>query len=749
MSVTNFLTFVAHHPHFAYGTIFLIALSESLAFVGLLVPGTVLMFGVGAIIATGSLALKPTLVVATLGAIAGDGISYWLGRHYQHRLLDIWPFKRHPQMLSRGETFFHRHGGKSILFGRFVGPVRPVIPIVAGMLGMQPLKFTLVNILSAIGWAFAYVVPGVFFGASLTLAGAVSARLTVLILLVVTLVWFSIWLCRQLVRLTAHLGPRWLASLRAWLTKKEPVFVVLLPVKRALSFLLLRQKGEEFVVLFLLAVLLLATWGFLGVLQAVLARDPLVQVDQAVLHFFQSLRTPWADHFFVVVTELGDKLVTFSVAAVISLILLSWRCYRAAFYWILTAAGGFCIVRLLKWLLHLPRPVTLYHGTTAFGFPSGHTTMNIIIYGFFVLLIARDLQNFWRWFLVAAAGLLTLAIAFSRLYLGVHWLSDVLGGFLLASAWLALMGIFYIRGGHETVPRQILGLATLVVFVTVGSWHVADRHQKDLGLYSQRHPVQLMKLQTWWASGWQGLPPRRTDLQGKGEQPLTIQWAGSLKDLSQFLLAHGWQRPAPINLKVLLNMLSPHTTIQELPLLPNLQEGRLESTLLVQEHGNERWVLRMWPTDVQLQDAGESLWIGTVEVQVSRRLADFITMARDKGDYLRPLLQLSENLEGKFKLRRVFRHLEETSHKRSVSNQQWNGLTLLATSISAMDCLLENIHPFFHQFRLGLATHVAEAKYLPCQGTITSPHHQPSGAQSLIQIFPGPARRNLGSRYCG
>ena len=81
-------------------------------------------------------------------------------------------------------SFFSRHGGKSVLFGRFVGPVRPVIPVVAGMLGMGPVHFVVVNVLSAIGWALAYILPGVFFGTSLAVAGAVSTRLAVLIFLI-------------------------------------------------------------------------------------------------------------------------------------------------------------------------------------------------------------------------------------------------------------------------------------------------------------------------------------------------------------------------------------------------------------------------------------------------------------------------------------------------------------------------------------------------------------------------------------
>lgn len=221
-NLNTLLAFITHHPGMAYGAIFLISLSESLALVGLLVPGTVIMFGVGAVVATGSLGLFPVLIMAITGAVAGDGISYWLGHHYKERLVNIWPFSRYPGMLKKGEAFFHRHGDKSVLFGRFVGPVRPLIPVVAGMLGMRPVRFSVVNIFSAVGWALVYILPGVFFGASLAVARTVSTRLAVLVLMIVASIWSLIWLSRKAFSLFERKGPPWLAMLKRWATTELP-----------------------------------------------------------------------------------------------------------------------------------------------------------------------------------------------------------------------------------------------------------------------------------------------------------------------------------------------------------------------------------------------------------------------------------------------------------------------------------------------------------------------------------------------
>ena len=105
---------------------------------------------------------------------------------------------RYPELIPKGERFFQRHGGISILFGRFVGPVRSIIPAVAGMMHMPPVRFYLVNILSALAWAPVVILPGVAFGASLNLASAVALRFAELLAAVILLVWFVGWVLHRL-----------------------------------------------------------------------------------------------------------------------------------------------------------------------------------------------------------------------------------------------------------------------------------------------------------------------------------------------------------------------------------------------------------------------------------------------------------------------------------------------------------------------------------------------------------------------
>jgi len=505
----NLLQWVALYPLATYLAIFLISLSESLALVGLLVPGTVMMIGIGALAGSGAISLKITLLAAMAGAVSGDGISYWLGHHYHQGIKKLWPFRTHPQLLSRGEEFFHKHGGKSVLFGRFVGPVRPVIPVIAGMLDMPVRRFLLVNIISAIGWAFAYILPGVILGSSLTLVGAVSTRLSLLLLMLGLLLWLTFWLTRRAFDRLGRLGP----------------------------------KGERLLPLLCLA-LLLAIWLFAGVLEDLITFDPLVQADQAIYHWLQSLRSPWGDQFFVALTELGDALVLFPLAVTVLAVLLLHRRFREVGYWLAAIGGGVGLVQLFKWTLHRPRPIDIYVGVSSWGFPSGHSTMSVVFYGFLALLLARSFPPRWRWTPFGAAIGVSLLIALSRIYLGAHWFSDVVGGMALGWSWVILLGIFYLRGATPLIPKQLLLLSVPLMLLLAGSWHINQRHASDLLRYRVQAPLQILEVADWQNQGFRQLPTWRYTLLGDMEQPLTLQLAGDPQSLARALLKQGWQ-PAP------------------------------------------------------------------------------------------------------------------------------------------------------------------------------------------------------------
>ncbi len=158
------------NPDWVACSIVLIAFIESLAIAGVVVPGVLLMTVAAFVAGSGTLDMFSTLAAAFIGAVLGDGISFFLGKYYGQRILGSRALKKQQRWVVRSELFFQRYGAMSIVIGRFIGPVRPIIPLVAGMLKMPAGLFLAVNITSAIVWAPVYMLPGFFLGASIHIA---------------------------------------------------------------------------------------------------------------------------------------------------------------------------------------------------------------------------------------------------------------------------------------------------------------------------------------------------------------------------------------------------------------------------------------------------------------------------------------------------------------------------------------------------------------------------------------------------
>lgn len=140
------------------------ATAESLAIIGVLIPGVVILFGAGVLIGTGVLDFWSMCLWAVAGAVLGDGLSYWLGHHFEY-LTERWRwFRLHPDHLQKGIDFFRKYGDISVALGRFFGPIRAIVPLVAGLMHMSPQRFFTANVLSAFVWAPAYLAPGIVFG---------------------------------------------------------------------------------------------------------------------------------------------------------------------------------------------------------------------------------------------------------------------------------------------------------------------------------------------------------------------------------------------------------------------------------------------------------------------------------------------------------------------------------------------------------------------------------------------------------
>ncbi|MEA3292248.1 MAG: VTT domain-containing protein [Pseudomonadota bacterium] len=605
--INALLEWVGLHPHLSGLAVGLLAFSESLAGVGLIVPGALGMFGFGALIATGAIDFWSVYAWATAGAVAGDWLSYWLGRRYHQQIRNRWPFRRHAEWLGQGEAFFRRHGGKSVFLGRYLGPLRPVIPVVAGMLDMPAGRFLLIDMVASLGWAPLYLLPGMAFGASLALAGEVAGRLALLVVLLVASGWLLFSLSRVLYRwfhdAAAHWAGRLLAFSRRHPTMRWLIGDLLDPARPAFRALLMW-----------LVLLVLGSWLFWEMADAVMAQNPMIAAGNSVYEFLQQLRTPFGDRVMVIFSELGDAAVLVPLVAAV----LVWMLWRRAWvdvgYWLSAALFGTLAVAVIKGLMKAPRPTDLYTGVDAYSFPSGHATMSTVIYGLLAVLIAQTDPFRLRWVPYGMAAVLIGGIAFSRLYLGAHWLPDVIAGVGLGAAWVALLAIARQRHVHPDWRLPGLVAVAALVWIAAGTWHVSSRLEADLQRYAVHQTVRVMSLAEWWRGGWRELPAHRTDLAGSEKQPLNLQWNGDLQVIGAQLETEGWQPPVELNLANAFRWLLAEPMLEALPLLPQVHDGHYPALILTHASGDEgqMMVLRLWPSGTTTGAAGGQVWQGSV-----------------------------------------------------------------------------------------------------------------------------------------
>lgn len=377
------------HPEWLGLAIFLIACIECLTIAGIVVPGTVLLFAVAALAGGGALTLWQTLLLGYAGGLLGDALSYALGRRFHEDIRRLPLLRRHPEWLAQAEFYFQRYGVISLLLGRFIGPLRPMLPTVAGMLDMPLPRFAAVSLVAAAGWATAYLLPGWMTGAALRLplpegfwwqTGALAGGLAALLVLAAQ----------------ASLRERRAAA----------------PLAAALGAALLLA--------------LFAGWRLFAAF------------DQALLELAQRLRTPELDQWMVELTRLGDSAVQLAAGAALLLLLALQRQWRALLFATLALAGTALANQGLKLLFARARPEILLQPLDSFSLPSGHSSAAFALCLALGVLAGRGAPARIRLAWLLLASLPATAIAVSRVYLGVHWPTDVLAGALLAGSLCAL-----------------------------------------------------------------------------------------------------------------------------------------------------------------------------------------------------------------------------------------------------------------------------------------------------------------------
>jgi len=443
MNATDFqpiIDWLSAHPSWVIISIALIAFVESLALAGIVVPGVLLLFLVAALAGNLSIPLWEVLTAGFVGAVLGDGLSFYLGHFFKHSLRQYWPFSRYPKALKLGEDFFSKHGGKSVIIGRFIGPIRPVLPLIAGMLGMSQVRFISFNIFSALAWAPFYLLPGYLTGtaahSSLSKLALPEHFYLVLAIFITTLTLIA-FMFRYL-----NLALQQENSFYKWVERKKQHAIL----TRQLWIFLTRHHAHqrEFPLaslsLFILSGLLFWVWSLLT-----LHTELLQPLDHFMLSFASNARSAPVDAVLVSLTLLGDERFLYCSFTIFVGVLITQKRPIAALHLVIAGLSTAAITHALKYGFAVPRPEFVYYAPTSFAYPSGHSSGAVILYGLVASFIAQEKAQTQRWKIYLTLGIPITLIALSRVLLGVHWVSDIIGGILLGLSLCAATRVLYSR----------------------------------------------------------------------------------------------------------------------------------------------------------------------------------------------------------------------------------------------------------------------------------------------------------------
>jgi undecaprenyl-diphosphatase len=424
------------------------AFLETGAFVGLVAPGeTVVILG-GAVAGQGATSVYVTIAVVWFCAWAGDSVSFLLGRRLGREFV-----LRHGERVritrerfAQVELYFRRHGGKTILIGRFIGLVRALAPFVAGSSGMRYSQFVPFSILGTGLWSAVFTVIGYFASRSIDTAAEVAGTGTALFATAVVTVVVIVWVVRFL-RVREN-RERIVAAMEGQAALR-PALALGRAIRPQARFLWDRITPGGLGLEFTTIVAVLAVSLYVLIAYAVtLGGDPgTTGADRAAADIVMDLRTSWLTDVAEVVTELGSVYALFAVTAIAVGLLAGAR--RWAELAVLVGAMVIMLVAApeIKDAVDRPRPAGGLVDVEGSGFPSGHATYSAI-YAWLAITLALRLGIRGGTPLVIGGIALTVAIGLTRVYLGVHYLSDVIGGWALGASAFSACAAVVVAVGH-------------------------------------------------------------------------------------------------------------------------------------------------------------------------------------------------------------------------------------------------------------------------------------------------------------
>ncbi len=425
-----------------YVLVGVLALLEASAMIGLIVPGEAALLIGGFLASQHRADLRIMMVVAAVGAVVGDSVGYEIGKHLGPSLrrsrVGRWVGE---ERWKRAEDYLAHHGGRAVFFGRFIGVLRAMVPMIAGLSRMPYRTFLPWNAIGGVIWAPGFVLLGYAAGGSYHKVAEWSGRASIILLILFLLVVGVVLTARAVVRREG--------AVRTWARaqKERPAVARLMGrFERQLSYIGRRLRPNAAFGLSLtggLVSVAVVGWVFGVVVQDVISRKDLAGLDGTVYRFLLDHREPALTDASQMVASLGGTVqLTVLTMGLAALVWSRTKRPRDLLLPLLAAGGSWLLVEAIKVVVHRPPPpvADMLTATPGFAFPSGQATRAAACM-LTVAFVAWGVLGSWRSKVMAvtAALLLAILIGLARLTLAVHWLTDVLGGWALGTLWFAVV----------------------------------------------------------------------------------------------------------------------------------------------------------------------------------------------------------------------------------------------------------------------------------------------------------------------
>lgn len=601
----------------AYVLLAVIAMFEALPVVGLLVPGVIITITVGIFSAWGIFNLPSVIVVAALGALAGDIGSFIIGKRFKSSFKKEHRFLK-PEYLERAEFFNKRWGSAGILFGRFIGPLRSMINVVAGMTKVSWLRFSILSTIGSFLFVSFYIIIGYFAGSAWQTIESWSSRVGLVLLALVIILaivwWFKGFIVRQgkqlrliIASLIKDAFDAVLAS-QIWKGFRARFSSVAHSFERRFnprSF-----KGLPLLSLIVVVVLCLGAAWLIGcaALDSLGFWSNFDERIRASVSLFSDSRLAIAA-FLITVFGSTNFIITAGSAMTFWLLLENRRSHIIGLW--TAVIGSLVSSGVIKFVFAKPRPDPTYYFENFYAYPSIHSTLAL---AFFIYFVYYAIHAYPRWSrnvsIILTASVAVLLIGLSRVYLGVHYPTDVIGGFLVGAAWLIIGIIMQRFFEHKETPRRLkkifqiwlLSGITLLLFAFYVS-QTFDRGTLKNFYYAlptiteQRQAIDMTNPKQW--------PPITENLRGARLRPINALILSDEQKIRSALTSAGWlERSQPTVSGLVqsgLNSLVKKDNLNS-PIRPRFWRNHPNDLAFIKPNSlkdrGDGYVLRLWKTQL-------------------------------------------------------------------------------------------------------------------------------------------------------